>query len=187
MHTTGAAVCGGVGLQYLADARYGPRRQLHRADRVQQFRRQLARATILTPFGPLTSGFDAHTRLVWPRSLGVGVKQNLCCCQRVGFDVIWYNWSQAFNQFDITLTNPTNPIVAGLLGPSYHDAFPMQWHDTVSMRMGYEWDSSDRMTWRTGYVYHPSPVPNATLNSYTDGVLLHTFSAGCSYRLPRDV
>jgi long-chain fatty acid transport protein len=36
------------------------------------------------------------------------------------------------------------------------------------------------VTWRAGYVYHDSPVPNATLNPYVDGVLEHAFSLGVS-------
>jgi long-chain fatty acid transport protein len=185
LHTTGAAITGGLGLQYILTDR--TTLGVAYTEQTQFDADGNARATILTPFGPLASGFDARTRLTWPRSLGVGLKHEMCCCQRMGLDVIWYNWSKAFDQFDITLSNPSNPIVGGLLGPSYTDVFPMRWHDTVSLRLGYEWDANDTWTWRGGYVYHPSPAPNSTLNPYTDGVLLHTFSAGCSYRACRGV
>jgi hypothetical protein len=40
-------------------------------------------------------------------------------------------------------------------------------------------------TYRCGYVYHASPVPNATLNPLTDGVLVHTFTLGYSRKMPR--
>jgi len=144
-----------------------------------------ASATIFTPFGPVASNFDARARLTWPRSLGVGIKHNLCPHRRIGVDVIWYNWSAAFNRFDLTFTNPSNPLVGALLGPSFHDVFPMNWRDTVSLRTGYEWDANDWITYRAGYIYHSSPAPSSTLNPYLDGVLLHTFSLGASYRLRR--
>jgi long-subunit fatty acid transport protein len=61
----------------------------------------------------------------------------------------------------------------------------MNWRDTVSLRLGYEWDATDLWTLRTGYVYHEGPAPNSTLNPYLDGVLLHTFSLGFTRQVPR--
>jgi len=61
----------------------------------------------------------------------------------------------------------------------------MNWRDTVSMRLGYEFLPSNYSTWRLGYVYHSSPTPNSTLNPFTDGVLLNTFSVGHSRRVGR--
>jgi len=99
--------------------------------------------------------------------------------------VIWYQWSQAFDRFNLTFTDPSNPIVGALLGQTFRDSFPMHWHDTVSLRTGYQWDANELWTLRAGYIYHPSPAPNSTLNPYLDGVLLHTFSLGFSRYLPR--
>jgi long-subunit fatty acid transport protein len=95
-------------------------------------------------------------------------------------DVVWYDWSHAFDRLDMRLTNPSNPLVAALAGPVLTDSLPMNWRDTVSLRLGYEWDTRPAVTWRGGYVYHASPVPNSTLNPYLDGVLEHAFSIGRS-------
>jgi len=185
LHTTGAAAAGGFGIQYLLT----PTTTVGIGYTSQTVFNMdgNARATVFTPFGPLTSGFDANAKLTWPRSVGIGLKQELCCCQRIGFDVIWYNWSSAFDQLTLTFTNPSNPIVGGLLGPTFRDVFPMHWRDTVSLRTGYEWDLNYLWTLRTGYIYHQSPAPNSTLNPYLDGVLLHTFSVGASRRMVRGV
>jgi long-subunit fatty acid transport protein len=59
----------------------------------------------------------------------------------------------------------------------------MRWHDSVSYKVGYEWSPSDLLTWRTGYTFHNSPVPDATLNPYLDGVLQHVVTAGVSRRI----
>jgi long-chain fatty acid transport protein len=183
LHTTGAALAAGFGLQsVLTD------QTTIGIGYTEQTRFDMdgnARATLITPFGPLTSGFDAQSQLTWPRSLGIGVKHELCCCQRIGMDIVWYNWNDAFDEFTITFTEPSDPVVAALLGASYRDRLPMNWRDTVSFRFGYEYDVNDLWTVRTGYIYHDSPVPAATLNPYLDGVLLHTFSCGFSRRVPR--
>jgi long-chain fatty acid transport protein len=184
VHATGVGVCGNFGIQYrvtpdtmLGIAYTAPTHFVMDGN---------ARATVLTPLGPLTTGFgDAKVNLTWPQSLGIGVKQNLCGCRRIGVDVIWYNWSSAFDQIGFTLMNPTNQIVGALAGNTIHDALPLRWHDTVSLRTGYEKDLNDVWTWRAGYVFHTSPVPSATLNPYTDGILLHTFCLGGTCRLRR--
>jgi long-chain fatty acid transport protein len=183
LQTTGAAVAGGLGIQYVLTPQTTVGIGYVAPTRFDMDGN--ASATLLTPLGALPSGFDAQAKLTWPQSVGIGVKHELSCCQRLGFDVIWYNWSAAFDELQITFNNPTNPIVAGLLGPTFRDTFPINWRDTVSFRTGYEWDVNDRWTWRAGYIYHDSPVPSSTLNPYLDGVLLHTFSLGVTRWLPR--
>jgi long-subunit fatty acid transport protein len=100
-------------------------------------------------------------------------------------EVLWFDWSHAFQQFDIQLTNASNPLFTALLGPVIRDALPLNWHDTVSLRLGYEWDLTFLDTLRFGYVYHDSPVPENTLNPYVDGVLVHAFSIGYTRGLAR--
>jgi long-subunit fatty acid transport protein len=104
----------------------------------------------------------------------------LCDCRRFGVDVYWYDWSDAFQSLDMRLTNPSDPTVAALAGPVINDAFPMHWRDTYSVRLGYEWEPVQSRIWRTGYVYHRSPVPDGTLTPYLDGVLEHAVSVGHS-------
>ncbi|MEX2561476.1 MAG: outer membrane protein transport protein [Pirellulales bacterium] len=140
----------------------------------------------LAPF-PVNSDFDAEVDLVWPRSLGVGFKHDLCRHRRISADVIWYDWSHAFDRLDLQLTNSSNPLFTGMLGPVIRDTFPLDWHDTVSLRLGYEWAPTLADVYRLGYVYHESPVPSTTLNPYVDGVLEHAFSVGWSRRRARGI
>jgi long-subunit fatty acid transport protein len=98
----------------------------------------------------------------------------------VGCDIQWYDWSGAFKELPITLSNPTDPIVGAILGPQYREGYPLNWDDSVSYRFAYEWSPTEDVTWRTGYVYHNSPVPNSTLSPYLDGILEHVVSLGCS-------
>jgi long-subunit fatty acid transport protein len=80
------------------------------------------------------------------------------------------------------MTNPSNPMVGALLGPTIYDSIAADWIDTVSVRLGYEWLATANDTFRLGYVYHPSPVPASTLNPYLDGVLEHAVSTGYTRR-----
>jgi long-chain fatty acid transport protein len=128
---------------------------------------------------PIPIRFDAELDITWPQSVGVGIKHELSGTSRVSCDVIWYDWSGAFDQIGMKLTNASNPLVRLLL-PELRDAIPMNWHDTISLRLGYEWQTNPCSVWRLGYVYHESPVPSDTLMPYTDGVLEHCFAIGAS-------
>lgn len=129
---------------------------------------------------PVHSDFDAAVGLTWPRSVGVGVRHDLCPHRRISADVIWYNWSQAFDTLGLRLTNPTNPLFAPL-GP-VQDQFPLDWRDSVSVRLGYEYFVTPCRVWRAGYVFHPNPVPDTTLTPYIPGTLEHAFSIGHGVR-----
>jgi long-chain fatty acid transport protein len=107
-----------------------------------------------------------------------GVKHDLCPHRRISADVIWYDWSQAFNELNMQFSSPSN---LGL-PPVIQNTLPLDWRDSVSLRLGYEFELDDVSIWRVGYVYHASPVPNSTLNPYLDGVLEHAFSIGYSRR-----
>jgi long-subunit fatty acid transport protein len=85
----------------------------------------------------------------------------------------------------IQFSNPTNPVVPQLVPLPVSDTLPLNWMNSVSMRLGYEWMPNDLDTWRCGYVYHGSPVPDSTLNPYLDGILVHAFSLGYSRKFER--
>ena len=78
-----------------------------------------------------SSRFDATTDLVWPRSVGLGIKHDLCPHRRLSIDVIWFHWSHAFDGLDLQLSSPTNPVVEAAVGPTIRDRFPLDWRDSV--------------------------------------------------------
>jgi len=184
LQSTGVAGTGSVALQYIATPdtvlglTYTEQSKFHAHGNV------FADVYGLGP-APISSRFDTQMNITWPRSLAAGLKHDWNSAHTSGVDVIWYNWHSSFNRLDLSLTNSSNPIFPALLGPRINDSLPLNWRDTVSLRLGHQWQQSDRNTFRAGYVYHASPVPNSTLNPYTDGVLEHAFSAGYSRRLRR--
>lgn len=134
---------------------------------------------------PIFSSFNSTTNITWPRSLAAGFAHRVNQRNIIAADVIWYDWHNAFNQVGINLTNPSNPMVPLLAGPAIVQNLPLNWRDTVSLRLGYQWMPDGINIFRFGYVYHASPVPNNTLTPFTDGVLLNTFSLGYSRKMGR--
>ena len=171
---TGAAPTGSVGMQYrISDS------TVLGASYTEQTNFDLRggiHATLLTLGGPIVSDFDTKIRLKWPRSVAVGLKHEFYEHHRASVDVIWYDWAHAFNNLGLELSGSSNPLVPFTI----RDRFPMNWTNTVSTRLGYEWFPDNRNTFRGGYVYHGSPVPDSTLNPYLDGVLTNAFSLGYS-------
>lgn len=179
---TGVAPTGSFGLQYIVGPKltlglaFTSQTQLHMGGSMQ------ANIYGVGPV-PIYSRFASKTDLIWPRSLAFGAKYTVNKRNRVAADVYWYDWTHAFNQVNLNLTNPSNPMVTALVGPAIVQHIPLNWRDSVSMRLGYEWLPTGRDIFRFGYVYHASPSPNSTLNPFLDGVLLNTFSVGYSRRL----
>jgi long-chain fatty acid transport protein len=136
-------------------------------------------ATVILP-GPtvLDSRFDTRAYLTWPQSVAFGIKHDFCEHHRVAVEGAWFDWSGAFDEFRMRLSNPSNENLAPLT--PVEDRFPMRWRDTMSVRVGYEWSPTCCDTFRFGYVYHDSPAPDETLNPWLDGVLEHVFSLGWS-------
>ncbi len=122
--------------------------------------------------------YDLDMGLVWPESFGGGLRHELNQRRTVSADVIWYKWSGAFDKVDLTMTNPNNQNVP----PVIVQQLPLNWRDSVSMRLGYEQQLSSNAVLRTGYVYHRNPVPSGTLTPMIPGILEHAFSTGCGYR-----
>lgn len=124
-----------------------------------------------TPLG--ATSYDTDATITWPESFGVGVRQQVTSRQVFAVDVIWFNWSEAFDTFDIHLTSPSNPAF-----PSLYEEFPLRWRDTVSTRLGYEYHLNGGRVLRAGYVYHRSPSPAATMTTFIPAALEQAVSLG---------
>lgn len=125
---------------------------------------------------PVHSDFDARVDLAWPRSVGLGVRHDLCPHRRISADVVWYDWPHAFDTLGLRLTNPTHPAFVPL--GAIQDQFPLYWRDSVSLRLGYEYFFAPCRVLRAGYVYHSNQIPEGTLTPYIPAVLEHAFSVG---------
>ena len=127
--------------------------------------------TVDTPLG--STSYDTDATITWPQSVGLGVRQQLTSRQVVSADVIWFNWAEAFDTFDITLTNPSNPAF-----PPLYEEFPLLWQDSISTRLGYEYHFDGGQVIRAGYVYHRNPSPASTMTVFIPAALEQAVSLG---------
>lgn len=168
LQATGAAPCWSLGMQY----KLTENTTFALAYQSESRFRAHGTTRVAVP-GLGQSAFDSRLDITWPRSLGLGIRHQLCPRRTLSTDVIWFNWSSAFDDFGIHLNNPTNPLF-----PAIYEQFPLRWRDTVSVRVGFEQQLSRGRVFRCGYVYHQNPVPLGTLTPYIQATLEHAFSMG---------
>ena len=115
-------------------------------------------------------GFDFR----WPQIIGAGVKHIYKTNHRVSFDVLWIDWSSAFSELKLELSDGD-----GIGWPiSAQDIFFLHWKDSYSLRFGYEYFLNSKDTLRFGYIYNENPVPNTTLTPLIPGIIKHEVSLG---------
>ncbi len=174
VHATGTQLVWSAGLQYqLTDC------TTIGASYISETRVRMDGEASATVFGlgpPVNSEFNSDIQLTWPRSVGVGVKHDMGDRHTLAMDLIWFNWSQAFDNVGLTLDNASNPALSAFM--PYDDVFALEWRDTLSVRTGYEFWANDNNVFRMGYVYHRNPIPERTLTTYIPAILEHAFSAG---------
>ncbi len=178
LQTTGAAITWSFGSQYIVNERT----TVGIAYQSQTSFHMDGRARAVVPMLGGQSHFDADLSLKWPQSLGGGITHQLAPRHRVAADVIWFDWSGAFDNVGLRLNNPTNPVFLGALGATTTDRFPLNWDDSVSFRFGYEFLVNPCSTFRAGYAYHRNQIPESTLTSYIPAILEHATSIGWGYK-----
>jgi long-chain fatty acid transport protein len=128
--------------------------------------------------------YNLETKLKLPQSLGFGVSYSPVQPLRLGLDVEWLNWSNAFNQMSISLTNGQNPNIARMLGSnSLNVDFPLDWKNAVLIKVGGQYDISTTFTVRAGYAYGENPVPSSTLFSIFPAIAVNHIMVGASYKI----
>lgn len=120
--------------------------------------------------------------VVWPQSLGVGLKHSFCRHHTVAADLLWYQWSRAFDKFRLQFEDSE---VGGF--PDLYEEFPLDWSDTVALRFGHEYRPVAGRVFRWGYIHSPNPIPNGTLTPYMQATLEHAFSLGYGWTTATDL
>ena len=136
---------------------------------------------LLTPFAE----YDIKANFEWPRSVGIGIAQELGMSHRLSLDVLWIDWASAFDRLDFELTDGDNRLFNSLLGNTVNDAIPLDWNGSFSFRFGYEYfhkGNRDNVL-RFGYLYDDNPIPGSTLVPIIPGIIKHIFSIGYSHKL----
>ncbi len=135
----------------------------------------------VTVAGLGSAGYDVDFTFRWPRTL-TGGGSYLFDWGRVSLEATWFGWRSAFDEFRLKLSNSDNPAFDVALGNTRPtDIFPLDWRDSVSVRLGYEHFLATNTIVRAGYVYSMNPIPDDTLTPILPGILEHNFTVGIGH------
>ena len=123
--------------------------------------------------GPALLRFDADTRIKWPQSLGFGMKHQVNPKNTFSADVIWFDWSSAFDSIGISLNATAPPSF-----PDINESVPLDWKDTVSVRLGYEIDLAYALTVGKDVHVGSSDILGGDFNDSRHGAAFHAISIG---------
>ena len=127
-----------------------------------------------------TATYDVEHTLRWPRSLTAGASYETDW-GRLSTEVAWTNWGSAFDDLTFNLSNSGNAEFDALAGPTPSDTLPLDWEDSVAVRVGYEHFFTEKTTARIGYIFNHNPIPESTLTPLLPGILEHTITVGIGH------
>jgi long-chain fatty acid transport protein len=65
----------------------------------------------------------------------------------------------------------------------------LAWRSVFAVALGAQYQATDRLTLRAGYLFNTNPIPNPVtlFNVQAPGIIQHTLSLGASYQLTEDI
>lgn len=126
--------------------------------------------------------------LTTPQSLTLSYAQQLT--ERVQFvaGATWTQWS-VFKDFDVISTQSTPGMIEllGGLGEGYIGHIEENWHDTIAVAVGVNYQLNNDWLIRSGYANDQSPVSNSYRTARVPDNDREWISAGFNYRINNDV
>ncbi len=128
--------------------------------------------------------YDLKTNFEWPREIGFGISHILGESHKFAVELVWFNYSSAYDRADLELTEGNNREFNRLLGPTVNDSFPFNWENVLAYRFGYEFllGGERDNVFRFGYIFNENPIPSSTLVPLIPGTLKHNFTLGYTHR-----
>ncbi|MEQ8288151.1 MAG: outer membrane protein transport protein [Gammaproteobacteria bacterium] len=134
---------------------------------------------------PLGLGFysyDAEVETELPQIIQAGINWQVQPGLRVGFQLDWIDWSNAFEKLPLHLTNGSNAALNGVLGSNrIDDTTPLNWDDSFVFHFGTEYKYSSSTTLRFGYSYGENPVPATTATPMSSAIMENTLALGAGF------
>ena len=138
-------------------------------------------AALGIPFQP-TFTYDAEVTTKFPQAFTGGVSWQGWRHSRINLQGQWIDWSAAFQQLPVNLTNGSNTQINGFLGSSsVQDTVPLRWNNQAMFGVGVEVPVAEAFEIRGGYSYATDPVPSSTLTPMTAAILQNTLGTGAGY------
>lgn len=125
--------------------------------------------------GTFSSDSNFNTDITYPGSIALAYRYELNDRVRFGFQ---YEWIQNSTQDDI-------PISVGVNQALYtgNETLLLDWKDSYSIGLGGEWDATDKLTLRAGYLFSESPIGENTYTPAIPSSDRHMFSIGATYEM----
>lgn len=128
--------------------------------------------------------YDAKIKTELPQRISAGFAAELTNRWRVMGQMDWINWSAAFSDLNVNLSNGSNANVNGVVGSNgITDRIALNWKDQYVFRLGTEVDVTENLMLRFGYVYGRNPVPGETLLPMTAAISEHTLACGLGWQV----
>jgi long-chain fatty acid transport protein len=132
---------------------------------------------------------------IWQERWGYNASNPDLAPRRIGIQAnvpAIYSWGVAYKGFERALIDVDLRYLdyanAALFGQSVPDG-GLGWRSVFAAAVGGQYELSDRLTLRAGYLYNTNPIPDtATLfNVQLPGIITNTFTVGTSYRVTEDI
>jgi long-chain fatty acid transport protein len=131
-------------------------------------------------------GLDVSMKL--PMSIGYGMSFKASSKLLLAMDAEWMNWKSAFNYMKMTMYDGTNTNINTMIGNSgFTMHFPLDWKNTLLIKVGGEYAFSKAFTLRMGYAYGNNPVPASTVFAIFPAIVEHHITVGGSYNFSKKV
>jgi long-chain fatty acid transport protein len=133
----------------------------------------------------VVASYDLDVKLKFPQSIGAGIAFHAAPNLRLSAEAEWINWSAAFDNMTLSLSNGSNVNINTMMGNAgtFEILFPMKWKDSYNIRFGGEYDLSAAFTIRAGYSYGSNPVPEETLFPVFPAIVENHVMAGASVKV----
>lgn len=126
--------------------------------------------------------YDARIETELPQMIQAGINWQVRPGLRLGFQLDWIDWSSAFKNLPLHLTNGSNAVLNTLSGSnSIDDTAPLNWNDSFVLHFGTEYEYSSSTTLRFGYSYGKNPVPATTATPMNAAIMENTLAFGAGF------
>lgn len=138
-------------------------------------------AALGIPFAPAFH-YNAEVDTKFPQAFTGGISWQGWKHAHINLQGQWIDWSSAFQQLPVKLTNGNNADINGFLGSSsVQDTIPLKWTNQAMFGVGVEVPVAESFAIRGGYSYATDPVPSSTLTPMTAAILQNTLGTGAGY------
>lgn len=154
---------------------------------------QQAQAAIITQFAQLgidmskgvVANYDLDVDLTFPSSIGFGASYKATDCFMLAADVEYLMWENSFDKMTLKLKGGNNANINKMMGNAgtFNIEFPLNWENSLMLKIGGEYLATKELTLRLGYAYNSNPVPEATIFPIFPAIVENHIMAGLSYKV----